>query len=846
MAKVVPPIPSSVTLLLSSLLPRGFAVGPSQLYEGRLGLWWVGHAMEAGALLGREDDSQWAWKFHSDLMTQNRESEFTEKARIDETNSTNAEKARLERGANKDVLLQKALWINFACQARSRTQQNVAVQCTCSEVCMGECVNACLRLCRDVQPGTELLLLDETGGKNLNPDVPRSEDSSTALRTDEKQKDPEVIANIPISQGTKGNRRPETNQKDEEQEQPLQNPHTGSRKSCSTAPRKRRKVRRTMCEPSPNSDRRQEDCADSRTVKNNVTAVRHRGGEGWDPAAVDRCSHSSATDKQTDSHIPSGATTARCSTRLAAKPRRVHSVSSRVKRPHGRPDPPAQTTEPVLDPPGSPKPVLQSVACVNASQPQAESVTAACAAAALTWCPETRERRYRCSSCGKRFYQLSHLKKHHFIHTHTKPFTCDECGKHYTSVESFRAHQMSHRGERPFSCPHCEKSYGLKRDLREHMVLHTGERPYPCELCGKAFARRPSLRIHRLLHCSRKVYTQPPKVQCSVCAKLLANSGSLRNHMKLHTGEKPHICQHCGKRFSQKGNLECHLRIHNKEKPYRCDECNQSFAQKPELRRHMFSHTGGGFLCSYCGRSLRDPHSLKSHERLHTGERPHCCPVCGKGYTLATKLRRHVKSAHLKEKPYVCHCGAAYTVRQSLLRHQSQHRTEGGGQNQVEEGQQGDVNSSQEEVVHGPATGSSSHPKPIRGRPKKKNAGEKEGEAKQGRRTGKAEKQARWAGSEVRGHETTGGQDGDAPGSVQHTVVYVTDNLSTRVSTPLLLASDSSLTGAGQELVEVVISEGSEQCIVVRGQQTVGELLVLEEEESGLCSVAQTVEIDSV
>lgn len=79
------------------------------------------------------------------------------------------------------------------------------------------------------------------------------------------------------------------------------------------------------------------------------------------------------------------------------------------------------------------------------------------------------------------------------------------------------------------------------------------------------------------------------------------------------------------------GNLECHLRIHNGEKPYPCTECNQSFAQKPELRRHMFSHTGGGFLCSYCGKSLRDPHSLKSHERLHTGERPHRCPICGKG-----------------------------------------------------------------------------------------------------------------------------------------------------------------------------------------------------------------------
>ncbi|KAE8297652.1 Zinc finger protein 219 [Larimichthys crocea] len=168
---------------------------------------------------------------------------------------------------------------------------------------------------------------------------------------------------------------------------------------------------------------------------------------------------------------------------------------------------------------------------------------------------------------------------------------------------------MSHRGERPFSCPHCEKTYGLKRDLKEHMVLHTGEKP------------------------------PPPSLQQD----------------DLHTASE--------------GNLECHLRIHNGEKPYPCTECDQSFSQKPELRRHMFSHTGGGFLCSYCGKSLRDPHSLKSHERLHTGERPHRCPVCEKGYTWATKLRRHMKLSHLMEKLYSCHCGASYTVRQSLLRH---------------------------------------------------------------------------------------------------------------------------------------------------------------------------------
>uniref|UniRef100_A0A3B5B910 C2H2-type domain-containing protein n=1 Tax=Stegastes partitus TaxID=144197 RepID=A0A3B5B910_9TELE len=166
----------------------------------------------------------------------------------------------------------------------------------------------------------------------------------------------------------------------------------------------------------------------------------------------------------------------RCSSRLAAKPRRVHCLTNRAKRPPSSPDSPKQVEGETAD---------STKVSTNTLQPDPEAVTApGSVGVAPTWHPEVRERRYRCSSCGKKFYQIGHLKKHQFSHTDEKPFSCQECGKSYTSAESFR-----------------------------HMVLHTGEKPYTCEHCGKAFARRPSLRIHRMLHCSRMIYTQPPKVQ---------------------------------------------------------------------------------------------------------------------------------------------------------------------------------------------------------------------------------------------------------------------------------------------------------------------------------------------
>ncbi|TDH17448.1 hypothetical protein EPR50_G00008500 [Perca flavescens] len=844
MASLAPPVPSALASSLSTLLPCGFAVGPSRLCGGRMGLWWVGRSLQAGSLLGRDGDTEWTSKYHSDPMAQSRGGELTmnSESKSNETNSSEAEKALMEIAANKEALLQRAVWIKFACQAQSRAQQNVSVHCACGEVCAGGCADVCLRVCRDIQPGTELLLYGDTAGKSQTTDKPDTQDNSTG-HTDNQlthNKDPDPDIGIIQEKGGEA----EDKQEEEEDEERRRNP-----RRCIKRSRPATHLRKRRAEKILDSD------PDAHTHNSNITAA------GGHTGSADRQTECKPEDRQTESESDSGLAApppVRCSSRLAAKPRRVHCLTSRGRQPPPAcPDPAAQTEGRSRSSAEHAAYVPEKAVSVEISHPDAEAnseaIAAACVAgAALAWPLEVRERRYRCSSCGKKFYQIGHLKKHQFSHTEEKPFSCQDCGKNYTSAESFRAHQMSHRGERPFPCPHCEKTYGLKRDLKEHMVLHTGEKPYVCEHCGKAFARRPSLRIHRLLHCSRVVYTQPPKVRCTVCPKLLANSGSLRNHMKLHTGEKPHICQHCGKCFSQKGNLEAHLRIHNGEKPFPCSECDQSFSQKPDLRRHMFSHTGGGFLCSFCGKSLRDPHSLKSHERLHTGERPHRCPVCGKGYTLATKLRRHIKSSHLMEKPYRCHCGASYTVRQSLLRHQAQHRTEGGTQEEEEaaaaavggewewEGGHRDktTNGSKNEVARDLATSGSSHPKPIRGRPKKNSLPRGEGEKQEGhvrRKRGREKVEEKGAREETETSREEGAGDDEASANIQHVVYVHTDGLLAESSAPLLLTSEGSLpAGTGQELVEVVISEGAEQCIVI-----------LQEEGGGLCSVAQTIEINT-
>ncbi|XP_030617269.1 zinc finger protein 160-like [Delphinapterus leucas] len=165
-----------------------------------------------------------------------------------------------------------------------------------------------------------------------------------------------------------------------------------------------------------------------------------------------------------------------------------------------------------------------------------------------------------------------------------------------------------------------------------------------------------------------------PPVQTNISSMYFMHPSILTQDQSPHR-EIPY--NEYGKTFHQGANLRSHQRIHMGEKLHKCDVCDKVFSRNSDLVIHQRIHTGEKpYKCNECGKVFSTKGKLSVHQRIHTGEKPYKCNECGKTFNQSSVLTRH-RIIHTGEKLHKCDvCDKVFSQNSDLVIHQRVHTGE--------------------------------------------------------------------------------------------------------------------------------------------------------------------------
>ncbi|XP_066550543.1 zinc finger protein 729 [Amia ocellicauda] len=330
----------------------------------------------------------------------------------------------------------------------------------------------------------------------------------------------------------------------------------------------------------------------------------------------------------------------------------------------------------------------------------------------------TGQKPFECSTCGKKFRQMVHLKLH--SQTHIKlnsplhPFPNDLIGLNYanqlqdeyctrnetdcntTAERAFgqsETHEIAKNGtgeslaspkgkrKKGHQCTVCQKVFNSPSKLQRHYLIHTDLRPFDCWECGKTFRQLAHLKVHQETHRNRREFgnsSQEEMVSGSehyetqdeshgkrefssweISFDVSAQLNSLQGHKPV--ASHPLSGADCSVNIppDQQSNNFIPNKAENPTVPSREPKTTMGLQMDHfPLLQEKATHRIGSCRnqCSVCFKSFKFASKLERHYLIHTGVRPFKCLVCGVMFRQAAHLKKHqVKHTKSQDFNYACH-----------------------------------------------------------------------------------------------------------------------------------------------------------------------------------------------
>ncbi|KPJ00402.1 hypothetical protein RR46_06992 [Papilio xuthus] len=140
---------------------------------------------------------------------------------------------------------------------------------------------------------------------------------------------------------------------------------------------------------------------------------------------------------------------------------------------------------------------------------------------------------------------------------------------------------------------------------------------YECDCCSETFSRRDKLREHKA-----EAHRGSMTVRCEVCRKCFEDEAELAAHDAGHTAdERAGRCDMCGAQFPRYEQLARHRQCAHgalpPHMPHACTQCGKRFSHAHSLTRHMHNHAKQLYRCVVCKASFARADQLAQHLNSH-------------------------------------------------------------------------------------------------------------------------------------------------------------------------------------------------------------------------------------